>query len=83
MLNSADLLDDVFTPIARDGASLIEVQLRLQKSLLALHQIYHGELRRQVKAQADLAYERARQALTMGDDRTRLKHCMRGYQKTP
>ena len=31
-----DMLDDVFAPIARDGASMIEVQIRLQKALLAL-----------------------------------------------
>lgn len=31
-----DLFDDIFLPIARDGASLFEVQLRLQKTLLEL-----------------------------------------------
>ncbi|MGE6765891.1 DUF2254 domain-containing protein [Serratia sp. NPDC071084] len=36
---TADLFDDIFNPIARDGAALIEVQLRLLKALQALHQI--------------------------------------------
>ncbi|MCS3407757.1 DUF2254 domain-containing protein [Serratia sp. AKBS12] len=36
---TADLFDDIFNPIARDGAALIEVQLRLVKGLLALYQI--------------------------------------------
>jgi len=31
-----DLFDDLFTPVARDGAGLIEVMLRLQKGLAAL-----------------------------------------------
>ena len=35
-LRLEDLLTDAFAPIARDGASLIEVQVRLQKALIAL-----------------------------------------------
>ncbi|WP_240776050.1 DUF2254 domain-containing protein [Serratia proteamaculans] len=36
---TADLFDDIFNPIARDGAALIEVQLRLLKALQALEQM--------------------------------------------
>ncbi|MDC6118395.1 DUF2254 domain-containing protein [Serratia rubidaea] len=36
---TADLFDDIFNPIARDGAALIEVQLRLLKGLQALDQM--------------------------------------------
>ncbi len=35
-LGIADLIDDIFRPIARDGAAVIEVQLRLQATLSAL-----------------------------------------------
>jgi len=35
-LDSDDLFDDVFSPIARDGAGLFEVQTRLQKALRSL-----------------------------------------------
>lgn len=31
-----DMFDDVFAPIARDGACMVEIQLRLQKAFLAL-----------------------------------------------
>ncbi len=34
-----DFFDDLFRPIARDGAKLVEVQIRLQKALLALAQV--------------------------------------------
>lgn len=34
-VSSADLLDDAFRPIIRDGASTVEVQIRLQKALQA------------------------------------------------
>ncbi|MEA9391184.1 DUF2254 domain-containing protein [Acerihabitans sp. TG2] len=36
---TADLFDDIFNPIARDGAAQIEVQLRLLKGLQALYQL--------------------------------------------
>lgn len=35
-LAPSDMIEDAFLPIARDGAGLIEVQLRLQKGLAAL-----------------------------------------------
>lgn len=35
-IQTADLFDDIFNPVARDGASLIEVQMRLVKNLQAL-----------------------------------------------
>jgi uncharacterized membrane protein len=35
-LATADLFDDAFTAIARDGAGMIEVSIRLQKALHAL-----------------------------------------------
>lgn len=38
-LHVADAFEDVFPPIARDGAAIFAVQIRLQKSLLALTQI--------------------------------------------
>ncbi|TAX22739.1 DUF2254 domain-containing protein [Rhizobium leguminosarum] len=38
-LSAADLFDDLFTPIARDGAGLVEVGLRLQKTLATLSKL--------------------------------------------
>ncbi len=38
-LEIADLLEDVFPAIARDGAAIFSVQIRLQKSLLALAEL--------------------------------------------
>ncbi|EOV6249958.1 DUF2254 domain-containing protein [Vibrio parahaemolyticus] len=39
-LNCQDLFDDVFLPIAHDGAAQLQVQVRLQKALLALSSMY-------------------------------------------
>jgi hypothetical protein len=35
-LQIGDMFDDVFAPIARDGAGLLEIQVRLQKAFVAL-----------------------------------------------
>ncbi|MGV8959586.1 MAG: DUF2254 domain-containing protein [Stenotrophomonas sp.] len=56
-LDVDDFFDDVFAPIARDGAALLEVQLRLQKALLALAQVDPDRF-------AAAALRHSRQALT-------------------
>jgi uncharacterized membrane protein len=67
-----DLFDDVFMPIARDGAGLIEIQLRLQKSLLALKQICPDCFAEQVERHSQMAMQRAEQGLTLDADKIRL-----------
>ena len=38
-ITADDVMEDAFRPIARDGAALVEVQLRLQKALASLHHV--------------------------------------------
>lgn len=38
-LSGAEMIEDAFRPIARDGARMVEVQIRLQKALQALRQV--------------------------------------------
>jgi uncharacterized membrane protein len=64
-LSIGDLLDDIFTPIARDGASNIEVQIRLQKALRSLSQAGHGGLRECALYHSRLALQRAEANLNM------------------
>ncbi len=54
-----DLITDAFRPIARDGAGMVEVQIRLQKCL--------GSLARVAPGQADLFRAAAERALTHVD----------------
>ncbi|WP_166426809.1 DUF2254 domain-containing protein [Labedella populi] len=70
-----DLVVDAFRPLARDGAAIIEVQIRLQKCLAALGR---GRPDRSVifSRMADQAYARARAALADGD-RDELDHTYR------
>lgn len=72
-LHSHDLFEDAFMLMARDGAGLIEIQLRLQKSLHALAQLGDVDFRNAARYQADLAFERAGAVMTLEADRERLK----------
>lgn len=72
-LAAADLFDDVFAPIARDGAGLIEVQMRLQKALLALAGMGDDAMTAAALEQSRRAMTRAEAALTLPDDVARLR----------
>ncbi|MGE8397612.1 MAG: DUF2254 family protein, partial [Comamonas sp.] len=72
-LQSADLFDDAFTLMARDGAGLIEVQLSLQKSLAALSRLGNADFQQAAREQAALALARAENTLTLEQDKQRLR----------
>ncbi|MGR7994041.1 MULTISPECIES: DUF2254 domain-containing protein [unclassified Xanthobacter] len=72
-LLAADLFDDAFRPIARDGAALIEVQLRLRKTLLALAGMGDDAFRAAARATADLALAHAEAALRIEADKRLLR----------
>jgi len=67
-LRLADMCDDAFTAIARDGAGTVEVGLRLQKTFLALAATNDPEMKTQASRQSALALTRAEQALTLDAD---------------
>jgi len=72
-LSDADLFEDAFMLMARDGAGLIEVQLRLQKSLAALQRQGSDSFRAAAAIQAAMALERSLQTLSFEGDRQRLR----------
>ncbi|SFK33510.1 Uncharacterized membrane protein [Candidatus Pantoea symbiotica] len=63
-----DMFDDIFTPIARDGAALVEVHIRLQKALIALARFRPERYESEARRHSEQALERARQALTYKGD---------------
>lgn len=71
-LSVDDLLDDFFAPIARDGASLIEVDLRLMKALVSLSQINPGVFLKPCARHAGLLLKRADVALVLQEDKDQL-----------
>jgi len=75
-LSLDDMFADVFPAIARDGASLIEVALRVQRVLGELTRCGHPQLALVARRHADLALARAEQALDFPADLAlvRLRH---------
>jgi uncharacterized membrane protein len=68
-----DMLDDVFAPIARDGAGLLEVQLRLQKALLALVATDPAAFGEAAKAHSAAALSRAESALLLDTEKAAVR----------
>ncbi|WP_370261804.1 DUF2254 domain-containing protein [Limnobacter sp.] len=72
-LRIEDLFDDAFTAIARDGATLVEVAIRLLKGLQALAEQGDEDMRRAAIAQAATAVERFRKAMPVQADVQRVE----------
>ncbi|MBI6742727.1 DUF2254 domain-containing protein [Pseudomonas syringae] len=75
-----DMFDDFFSPIARDGAALIEVNIRLIKALASLarsnRELYGALCASHIRE----VQERAETALTLKADKARLKACIAALQ---
>jgi len=69
----ADLFDDAFHAIARDGASMVEVMLRLQKALAMLAACAGPDMREAAANHSRWALARAQDALTLPEDLARVR----------
>lgn len=67
-ISTSDLFDDAFTAIARDGAGVIEVSVRLQKALHSLALLGDDDMREAAQRHSRLALKRAEKALTLPED---------------
>ncbi len=68
-----ELFDDVFTPIARDGAALFEVQVRLQKALSALAKLDVPGYADAARRHSQMALKRAANAMLVEEDVARVR----------
>jgi uncharacterized membrane protein len=77
----SDVFDDIFTPVARDGAAILEVAIRLQKALaiLAKRDVFLLDATRH----AEGAIKRSREALVSVDDVRRLEEAAMLVGKRP
>ncbi|WP_247658193.1 DUF2254 domain-containing protein [Aquabacter sp. L1I39] len=82
-LKTADLFEDSFMLMARDGAGLIEVQLRLQKCLLALSRMGDDAFKAAARLQSRMALDRAEAALGLEVDKARLRELVRAHTDAP
>ncbi|WP_020394069.1 DUF2254 domain-containing protein [Thiolinea disciformis] len=71
-LSAADLVSDCFNPIARDGAGIVEVGIRLQKVLQALTRLGSPELTAAAKAMSSTALELAEHSLVAAEHRAKV-----------
>lgn len=74
-LSLNDMFDDFFSPIARDGASLLEVNLRLVKALASLAQTNSRLFAELSTHYIGVILQRAETSLTLEEDKLRLKVC--------
>ena len=72
-----DLFDDIFAPLARDGAVLVEVHLRLQKALLARSRLDDRRFTASAARHARLALARTEAALAIEHDKLLLREVAR------
>lgn len=61
-IEAGELFDDFFLPVARDGAGMVEVQVRSQKALAALSRLEAPGFREAAGRHAAIALERMRNA---------------------
>lgn len=71
-LTVEDLFDDFFAPISRDGAGLIEIDLRMIKALNSLSEIHPALFKNASKKHADILIKRAETKLTLQDEKDQL-----------
>ena len=64
-----DMFDDAFTAIARDGAEVVEVSVRLQKALRSLAALNDADIQAAAEHHAKLAAERSQRAMKIAEDR--------------
>jgi len=85
-----DMLDDVFAPIERDGAGMLEIQLRLQKAFIALVAADRDAFGPAVQGHSASAVKRAELALKLDDEKVavrelaaRVRHCDERHDGSP
>lgn len=81
-LQVADLFNDMFTPIARDGATHVDIHIALQNGLAALYAAEHAEMRSEAQRHSQLALERARASLQLTDEIERVERLAKNLNQT-
>lgn len=74
-LSAADCFEDIFSPIARNGAAFLEVGMALQKTFADLARIEAPGFRDAALAHSKQALARAERALDLEEDKARLRAC--------
>ncbi|MDQ3287507.1 MAG: DUF2254 domain-containing protein [Pseudomonadota bacterium] len=78
-----DLFDDIFRPIARDGAGLVEIGIRLQKALRSLARIGDERFAECAQHHSRQALQRALEVLTLEEDKRQLRELADEVARVP
>ena len=76
-LSMDEMFDDAFNGIARDGAGLIEVAMRLQKAFKTLSSLGNHDIEEAAKEHARLAFKYAEAALPLDEEIEQLRQVTR------
>lgn len=74
-IDTENLFKDIFMPIARDGAHIIEVGIRLQKAYASLAAIGDEKCKAIAKYHSKLTLKRALSVLTLQEDKDLIESC--------
>lgn len=80
-LTAAALFEDLFTPIARDGAGIVEVATCLQETLQVLAGLGDDDFTQAALCSSSLALARAESALTLENDLDRVREAAAGVRR--
>ncbi|TAA51105.1 DUF2254 domain-containing protein [Shinella sp. JR1-6] len=81
-IEPGDIFDDLFTPIARDGAAIVEVGIRLQKAFATLANFRQPQFRAAAERHSKEALDRAALALGLEGDLHRLQEAAKSVRDT-
>jgi len=79
-LHTSDLLDDLFSGLARDGAAMLEVGVRLQKAFASLAAMSDSDMKKEVWRHSDQALEYAQKKLTLSAEKDRIATLAKAVQ---
>lgn len=72
-IDVGEMLDDVFMPIARDGAGMVEIGIRVQKALLSLAQLDDWSVQAAARRLSRIAKTRSENALQLPEERATIE----------
>lgn len=79
-ISPGELLDDIYHPIARDGATMAEVHIRLQKALLSLARTGDSGFRTEAVRHSRLAMKRAELGMAFEPDLDRVRQAAQPFE---
>ena len=82
-ISADELITDSFGPVARDGAGILEVNIRLQKVLQALARMGEPEFKQAAQAMSVMALELANASLVSESQRQQLTRIANAFDQQP